>query len=230
MNRSNASRVVSKQECVVELLGLPLVLCTEEIENVSISGAMKITVQPNQSAKNFLNEYRNRPEEHEDKTLCEFFHLSKNNRSQNHSKIVIPHFIGIPSNATYPPNASYARSVLTVHTPWRKRYIHLLTDDECISEFYSHMKNKSFPRNVVLTYNRLKIQYKEKRLGREPVASNEAYDNVNKQISPDDEIMIRTLSSIASNMGNTINISGMRYERGLTYSWDEKLYKVSKII
>ena len=43
LNRSNASRIISKQECMVELTNLPLTICSEQIENINISGAMKIS-------------------------------------------------------------------------------------------------------------------------------------------------------------------------------------------
>ena len=43
LNRAVSHRTIPKQECMVELAGLPLVLCTEVIETVNLSGSYKIT-------------------------------------------------------------------------------------------------------------------------------------------------------------------------------------------
>ena len=42
LNRSIAHRTIPKQECMVELAGLPLTLCSEHIEPVNISGSYHI--------------------------------------------------------------------------------------------------------------------------------------------------------------------------------------------
>ena len=43
LNRAVVSRLVPKQECMVELDKLPLILCTETIESISLSGSYKLT-------------------------------------------------------------------------------------------------------------------------------------------------------------------------------------------
>jgi hypothetical protein len=61
MNRANASRVISKQECMVELTSLPLVISSEDIENVNISGAMRITTtNSNAKEKTLISRYQKR--------------------------------------------------------------------------------------------------------------------------------------------------------------------------
>ena len=44
LNRGSAHRTVSKQECVVELTELPLVLCSETTETINLSGGHKLSL------------------------------------------------------------------------------------------------------------------------------------------------------------------------------------------
>ena len=44
LNRGSAHRTVSKQECVVELTELPLVLCSETAETINLSGSYKLSL------------------------------------------------------------------------------------------------------------------------------------------------------------------------------------------
>ena len=79
LNRANASRIISKQESMVELTNLPLVISSEDIENVNISGAMKITTKYyNDKTSTLISRYQKRDSTLEKYSLCEFFHKEHN--------------------------------------------------------------------------------------------------------------------------------------------------------
>ena len=55
LNRAVVNRLIPKQECMVELDKLPLVLSTESIETISLSGSYKLTSDEH---KGLLADYR----------------------------------------------------------------------------------------------------------------------------------------------------------------------------
>ncbi len=226
MNRANASSIISKQECMVELTGLPLVLCSETIENVNISGAMRIkTGNHDNMASTILLKYQDRPEVWENLSFCEYFHVI-NNRDE-HEKIVIPHFIGMSSTPTYPVTTSYARATLIIHKPWRHAYFHKLSDADCIQEFSKSIKNKTFPASVIMTYEKVKLQHSENRAFVEPVQRTETFESDDHGITQEEAELIRLMSSLTANMGKSVNINGTEYNRGADYDWSRRIYNVS---
>jgi hypothetical protein len=225
MNRANASRVISKQECMVELTSLPLVISSEDIENVNISGAMRITTSnSNANDKTLISKYQKRDDTLEHCTLCEFFH--KQNVNNNNNKSVIPHFVGMSSAPTYPVTSAYARATLIIHMPWRKPIYHMMTDNECISTFEHLMHNNTFPRSVKLAYQKEKSRYFENTKYLEPVQKQECYDNDDHEIPKEEMELIRLMTSISTNVQKSLNIVGVEYERGLTYDWSKRISEV----
>lgn len=226
LNRSNASRIISKQECMVELANLPLVLCSEDIENINISGAMRLKENGVKDHNNsFLLRYQNRPEQFENLSVCEFFHIE--NKAKSREKIAIPHFIGMVSTPTYPPTATYARSTLIVHTPWRQARFHLMSDNECISQFETYQQYNKFPKSVILAYNKVRTQFIEKRVHKEPIQTIESDNLNNGEIATEDQQLIRVMTSMSSNITTIVNINGLEYNRGITYDWSKRVNSVS---
>ena len=225
MNRANASRVISKQECMVELTSLPLVISSEDVENVNISGAMRITTTTtNAKEKTLISKYQKREDVLEQLSLCEFFH--KHNINNNNKRTVIPHFVGMSSSPTYPVTSSYARATLIIHMPWRDPIFHAMADSECINTFERLMHNDNFPRSVKLAYQKEKSRYLENTTYLEPVQKEECYDNDDHEVPKEEMELIRLMTSISSNVQKTLNIGGLEYDRGLTYDWSHRISEV----
>ena len=212
---------------MVELTSLPLVLCSECIENINISGAMRITNKStNQYRTNSLiDRYVNRSVEQNDWSLYQYIH--EENKKKGKATQVIPHFVGMTSTPTYPPTVSYARATLIIHAPWREAIYHKISDAECLERFYLHIERKLFPTSVILTYKKVKMQHSENRHTLEPVQANEQYEADDMTIPKEEEEIIRALSSITSNMSRVIKIRGNEYNRGLKYDWSSRIYPVS---
>jgi len=228
LNRCNASRVISKQECMVELTSLPLVICSETIENINISGAMKVNDR-NCKLDQFstiIKQYQNRPGEQENLSLCEYIHQHKKDKQNTVS--IIPHFIGMTSVPVYPPTVAYARATLIIHLPWRKAEYHIMKDSECITQFYLSIEAKKFPTSVILAYSKAKQQQQKGRQYLEPVHKQEQYEETDEGISKQEEDLIRAMKSITSNMSKSITLNGYDYNRGLHYDWSKRINNVSQ--
>jgi len=221
LNRSNASRVISKQECMVELTGLPLTICSEDIENVNISGALKLhESKTNKDNTNIIQRYQKRSTELEALSLCQFFYME--HKVKTPMKTTIPHFIGMSSTPTFPPTPTYAKSILITHKPWRNAKFYKLNDEECISEFINSIRKNEFPASVILAYNKVKQQHTKKTLHIEITQRQECYDNDDYSIAEEEQELIRAMTKLTSNYEKVINIKGVEYNRGLDYDWSQR--------
>jgi hypothetical protein len=225
MNRANASRIISKQECMVELSNLPLVISSEDIENVNISGAMRITTTNKCiREKTLISKYQKRDNTIEHISLCEFFHKEQANK--NNTRTIIPHFVGMSSSPTYPVTIAYARATLIIHMPWREPIFHMMSDTECINTFEYFMNSDTMPRSVKLAYNKERCRYYENTTYLEPIQKLECYDNNEHEIAKEELELIRLMTSISTNVQKTLNIRGLEYDRGLTYDWSQRISQV----
>jgi len=120
LNKTTKDKVISKQECMCHLAKLDLVLCSESIETVSISGEYRLCT-PGESKSSFLAKYAKRDTaKWNDMSLHQYFHHIKNwsaPRLSNSQKCIIPHYVGARSVPRYPPTEGYAKSVLILHVP-----------------------------------------------------------------------------------------------------------------
>jgi hypothetical protein len=97
------------------LAGLDLVLCSETIEPVSMSGACKLGTE-NQAKTRLLSKHATRESTQKDMSLHQFFFSTIEKSSLR--KPVIPHYVGGKSYPTYPVTEGHTKSVLTCHVPW----------------------------------------------------------------------------------------------------------------
>jgi len=221
LNRANASRIISKQECMVELTSLPLTLCSENIENVSISGAMRLLQgNDNKQQASLLQKYRSRSSDLEAISLCEYFHIIYNCKNSNTT--TIPHFVGMSSVPTYPPTAAYAKATLIIHVPWRKSKYHSMTDEQCIQEFNDAISNKSFPASIILAYKNVKLRYKMGPIHKEPTQHEEVHNSENDGISHDELQLIRAMTQLTANIEKHVLINEFKFDRGIEYNWSNQ--------
>ena len=210
---------------MVELSNLPLVISSEDIENVNISGAMRITTTNKCiREKTLISKYQKRDNTIEHISLCEFFHKEQANK--NNTRTIIPHFVGMSSSPTYPVTIAYARATLIIHMPWREPIFHMMSDTECINTFEYFMNSDTMPRSVKLAYNKERCRYYENTTYLEPIQKLECYDNNEHEIAKEELELIRLMTSISTNVQKTLNIRGLEYDRGLTYDWSQRISQV----
>ena len=111
--------MITKQECMVLLSDLPLYICSEIIEKVSLSGDVAVTNEKKKS-NTILAKYKRRPFNERDITLNQFFNniKNRNNKRNKNQKLIIPHYTSGKTAHIFPPTEDYARSMLMIYKPW----------------------------------------------------------------------------------------------------------------
>ncbi len=225
LNKVTKEKVISKQECMCHLAGLNLVLCSESIESVSISGAYKLGTE-DQAKATLLSQYARRENMQEDMTLHQYFFFKKQN-STRLKKPAIPHYIGGRSYPTYPVTEGYAKSVLTCHVPWIGCY-NFKADRNYIQEFEDFIKSNNCPKSVKVAYGRVKGRYLQKNKTQEPTSQIQTinYDTFSKDLDPE----IIDIVALAGTLGvHQTDNDEFDYNIGLNYDWSKQNYQVSNM-
>ena len=220
LNRSVVSRLIPKQECMVELDKLPLVLSTESIESISLSGSYKLT---SDSHKGLIARYRKVATDRPDLSLSGLFEEEKEARATK--KTIIPHWIGGRGQPTYPVTHDYARMTLLVHKPWGAPSPLRRTKDEWIQDFNNFINDPDCPKSVKIAYTRVKERKLKKRQC-EPTAEDEECFDYEAHGDMDDETrdILTLVKTNAQGNDPELNIDDYKFDRGLTYDWGERVF------
>jgi hypothetical protein len=141
---------------MLELAKLPMVICSETIETVSLSRYTKITDGSSNQYKTFLSRYKNRTELL-DHSLHEYFHKVKNSATDQKREIV-PHYVGGSGQPKFPVTKNYARIELMKHRPC-KSALTPPTTENIIEQFKTLLNDPKCPRTVKLSYERAKLKF-----------------------------------------------------------------------
>jgi hypothetical protein len=224
LNRGNAHRTISKQECMVEQADMPLVLCTEVTETINLSGSYKLTGGHEVYLKKYRQRAPNEPKLSLHQHVTEM--LSANKDRSGKSKIIIPHYVGASGQPRYPPTKEYAMATLLVHKPWRAPAPPTRTDEEMLTEFMEFVESPECPKQVQMEYARVKERYLSKRPP-EAVASEECYD---REIQPDIDDDTRDILGIVTNVTRStdpfLSVDEFSFDRGLNYDWLHRNFPV----
>ena len=124
-----------------------MVICSEAIETVSLSGVSRLQVEPNFSNKTFFARYKNRVCE-ANMSLHQYFHCIKNDIQHSSSqKVIVPHYVGGSGQPKYPITQSYAQMELLKHKPWNISN-QPSNDQNVIEEFEEFLKTEQCPLSV----------------------------------------------------------------------------------
>ena len=128
-------------------------LCSECICDVSLSGQFKIGTEI-PGHKNDLTLYAVRNGDDE----LSFHEWFKQKHKNIIKKKIIPNYVGVRIDPIFPVSASYARSILLVHIPWKTKFATKDSpEQDLIAEFYHHLENDSFPSSVTVPFYREKL-------------------------------------------------------------------------
>lgn len=166
LNKCASKRLISKQEAMVLLADLPLTLCTEGFEHVSLTYNLNLVLKGEvRDDKKFISHYADRPKNEENLSLYEFFMKEKN--ATNKERQIIPNFVGISGKPEYPVTSDYARHTLIVYKPWRD----YPKDVQWIEEFNLFINSPDCPITAKMGYERAMHRYHEKLQHYEPKAA-----------------------------------------------------------
>ena len=150
LNTFHGKRIISRPESMVEILKLPLTICSETIEPINISGATRLVNQEHNNDYSFISKYKNR-KDHSDFSLLQFFHLKKNNDKAN-KKTIIPHPIGRLSSPKFTsnliPDIEYIKSTLILHKPWKGNEANMFlskSENHILDMFTTMLNENKFP-------------------------------------------------------------------------------------
>ena len=216
MNKTAARRLISKQEAMVLLGELDLVLCSDTIESVSISNS-KILRQADEAHvdKTFINSYMKRAHGYLYLSLREFFHIKKNiDTKTRNKKEIIPHFVGVSGLPAFPVTESYARHTLIVYKAWTK----YPSKGEWIEEFDEFINSPGCPPSAKIGYERVMCRHYDKMTHYE--VKSTSVDHTHNPVSPEDEelIALTGLGNPKENDAETVNL--LKMDKGIDFEWD----------
>ena len=158
MNESTKNRIISKQESMCHVGRLPLFLCSENIENVSLSGYRRIGTD-SQAQTTFITTYANRLECY-NMSLDQYFDYKKNKQSRYSKQNIIPNYVGGKIECLYPLMGSQARSFLMVYTPWSRRFPHEgKPNDVLVKLFEEFLRSQQCPPSLKYAYLKARDTY-----------------------------------------------------------------------
>ncbi len=208
--------MITKQECMVLLAQLPLVISTEMFEKVRLSGDVKITTM-NKSSKTILQQYKNRKYENEKDSLHQFFYKSMKTKAEKCKRDIIPHYVGANVKAIYPPTLNYARSMLFIHQHWRGSQIG--NSSNYIDLFNEFIKSPNCPKSLLLSYDRARMKHAQRFIHQEQIA-NETSIRDDEMLQEDYDL----LQLIGKHISNTEN--EYKWPFGENFDWSNSIVKV----
>lgn len=213
MNEACKKRMISKQESMVLLGDLDLTLCTETIENVSISRSKRLQkTEEKGTNKSFVANYTNRSVIYENLNMADYYNVVKN--TDPNEKTRIPNFVGVNGSPVYPVTDSYARHVLIAYRPWREYPAKL----DWKAEFENFINSPSCPMAAQLPYRRVMLRHIEKMTYYQP--KNASPDHSNNPIDQEDQDLM-TLCGLKTSDDIEYDTAVLKnIDRGLDYKWD----------
>ena len=165
---------------MVLLADLPLTICTEGFEAVSLTHSQQVTLEGElRDDKKFITQHANRDTSFENMSLHEYFHHVKNpTKNERH---IIPNFVGISGTPQFPVTADYARYTIIVYRPWRQHP----KDLEWIKEFNQFINSEECPVSAKMGYERKMHRYYDKMQHYEP--KSQTVDHSGNELSEETE-------------------------------------------
>ena len=229
MNRSVAQRTITKPETMCELGSLPMVICSESIETVSISGTTRCSGEGDgYSTNTILSRYskREKPEELE-LSLHQFYHKTKN--KNNSRREFIPHYVGGKGQPVFPINNKYARSEIVKHKPWSSKNP-LPTNPDWVAMFEDFLLSEECPISVKVSFERAKRRYDDRNRG-----IQEPFQADLEESAPTDNLFdeeVDEVIALSETLGYTKDefesLEKSGFDVGKTYDWSKRMYKVRK--
>lgn len=231
LNKSVSNRTITKQEAMCEIGKLPMVICSEFIDTISLSGAVKVSNGVNSNYTTFLSRY-NKRNIHLDKSLHQFFHLTKNTHTRSTSKKeFVPHYVGGGGQPTYPVSRKFARVEILKHMPWSKNNpLPDINETNVIEQFEEFRKSEHCPVSVLIALERAKNRVEMKKKGYTEPTTEDIEESQLMDPVIDEET--RDLVHLTNNLVERTNIfeslENSGFDIGRNYEWSKRINKVSK--
>ena len=201
---------------MVENTELPLTLCSEMIQTVSITGSSRIRTEHTNRQQSFIQLYATRHDQDENMMFSEYVY--KRLFKQDKQRSVVAHFVGMNNTPCFPVSPSYARSCLILYVPWRNYNFHRMNDMSCIQLFYAKMNTNMFPSTVKLNYLQAVNKSQRTMLDEENGTENRADDDED-DIDDEDLQLLAAVTSIPTAQHHIGHLNEFYFDQGLNYDW-----------
>ena len=217
MNKTAARRLISKQEAMVLLGELDLVLCSDTVETVSISNSKTLRQADEAHVdKTFINSYRKRSCSYLCLSLRDFFNLRKNlDTKTRNKKEIIPHFVGVSGLPAFPVTESYARHTLIVYKAWTT----YPSKGEWIAEFDEFINSPDCPPSAKIGYERVMCRHYDKMTHYE--VKSTSVDHTHNPVSPEDAELIALTGLGNPKETDAETVSLLKMDKGIEFEWDK---------
>ena len=210
LNQNAVNRVISKQECMLLLLGLKPFKCSDAMDYISMSG--RVLAKRGQKTK--VEQYRQRRDDHH-LSFHEWFHKTEEQYiNVPQSSYKIPHYVGNHLRPVFPPTRQFAESLNMIHQPWHKQYEEL--DDDWKFFVTRFTVSHSCPASIKIPFQREMVRYYAHTQYVESVASPMAND----PNTPEDIVELMQLVDLHDGAPiDDQHTCGLNY--GLEYNWNQ---------
>ena len=230
-----SKRLISIQEAVHEVDRLNLTLCSDVITYVSIQNCLKLRKSSDPKPKDLVYTYANRPKEHEELSLDQYFYkiwckenfMTDKDSNRTMKRILIPR--GLNCRPRHPIDFDYARGMLLLHKPWSaSRPLNMRNKATTIETFKQMLHNRTVPTSVTTEYMRAVRYAQEKRI--ELVAKTgviQADVNMDELDNDEKDQYLSYLHSNQFTFGRTepvLNGDNV-VDIGLEHDWSERSFK-----
>ena len=213
LNRCSTNRLISKQESLVLLLDLDLVLSSDRFDHINVSST---SIGNTEGGCSIISQYKAR-KEMPNMTLHEYYHWKKGDQKKGKKKNSwnIPHYTGASTKASFPPKYGYVKTQFLIHKPWKHKFE--INEDNWLQNFGTFLSKDNCPSLVKLAYNRAVCRHFDKRTTIQPVAKGPELD-VN--ISEEDQEYMQLIHKHIEENGDID--TGQKLDRGELYEWDQE--------
>lgn len=212
MNKATTRRLISKQEASVLLAELPLTLCSEFTETVSISNSKRLSIDGANDNSKFITKYAKRAERHHHLSLHQYFFVYREELCRKPP--AIPHYVGVAGYPCFPVSEGYARHVLICFKPW----LEYPNQKSWKDDFNLFINSKFCPLSARLVYDRVLQRHFNGTKFVDPTAKE--IDHSRNPISREDEIALMLAGMGAEEMKDFKFGDFDSIDKGLTHTWD----------
>lgn len=210
---------------------MDLVKVSEPICTVSCSNSYRVNTEGIQQYTKFRTTYNQRPKEHDNLSLHQYWHLLNNKDVDIQSrKAKIPHYVGIYTKSSYPPDDKYAKAMLQLYRPCREDVKKTTKKEEkeydWKQDFENFVESDECPDRVKIPYERAKLQRIQKRINKGPLSKDGIH---NPEGLTDKEIDMMNFASLPTELTDLDKLFE-QYPKGVNYDWSKKHIEVNIIV
>jgi hypothetical protein len=232
LNKTISSRTTSKQEATCLLAKLPLVICSESVETISLANVSRVSNRYDCTNKTIIAKYNNRTE-HLDKSLHQFFHRTKNKDTiNNNRKEIVPHYVGGLGQPTYPISKNFARIEMLKHIPWSDCHpLPELNDLTKIPLFEEFLNSDHCPLSVSISLERAKNRVEMRKKGIDEPISEEIIHltQISENIDEDTKHLLCMVSNLLDSNNIFDSLENNGFDIGRQNDWGKRINKVSTL-